>query len=136
MKINLDSATFGNRNIRYHDKTHNIMETYDERNNLIKRVKYDKQCKDVDCIEFDDKKQIISHQHKKYTNNGCIETYKSKSQEYIREIKIIVKDSFTHHFETYTSKTSPQNNYVNEFIRDIEGKLVKMINNGKVIDLK
>ena len=48
----------------------------------------------------------------------------------------VVKDSFTHMIETYTSKTSPECNYVNEFVRDITGKLVKIINNGKMINLR
>ena len=136
MRVNFDSVSFGCKNICYHDKTHNIKETFDDQNNLIRITKYDKQCRDVDTKEFNQKKEVITHQHKEYTSNGCIETYKSKTQEYVREIKTVVKDSFTHMIETYTSKTSPECNYVNEFVRDITGKLVKIINNGKMINLR
>lgn len=135
MKICFNPVSFGNSDIRYHDKTHNIMETFDDRNNLVKRIKYDKLCREIDCVEFNEKKQIISHQHKEYTPDGCVETYKSKTQEYIRVIKTVVRDSFTHNIEQFTSKTSPGSNYINEFIRDLKGNLVKIINNGKVINL-
>lgn len=137
MNVNFDSVSFGCKNICYHDKTYNIKEVFDDDGrNLIRRIKYDKQCRDVDCEEFDRDKKVISHMHKEYTPDGCIETYKSTTQEYIREIKTVVKDSFTHHIEKFTSNTSPESNYVNEFIRDITGKLVKIINNGRIINLK
>jgi len=136
MKVNFSSISFGNKDIRYHDEKHNIIETFDDRQNLIRRVKYDKLCRDVDSVEFNEKKEVIGHLHKKYTQDGYIETYKSKTQEYVREIKTFVKDSFTHYIEKFTSKTSPQNNYINEFIRDAAGKLVKVINNGKVLYIK
>ena len=136
MKVNFNSVSFGDRNICYHDQTHNIKETYDDRNHLIRITKYDKQCRDVDTQEFNEKREVIAHQHKKYTPDGSIETYKSKTQEYIRVIKTFAEDSFTHRTETFTSKTSPESNYVNEFIHDKFDKLVKVITNGKVIDLK
>lgn len=136
MKVNFDFVSFGNRSIRFPDNTHSIMETYDDTNHLIRRIKYDKQCRDVDSQEFNKEKKVISHLHKEYTADGCVETYKSKSQEYVRVIKTIAKDSFTHHIEIFTSKTSPESNYINEFVRDMKGKLVKVINNGKVLIIK
>ena len=136
MKVNFSPVSFGNRDIRYYDTNHNILETFDDRQNLIRRIKYDKLCRDVDSVEFNEKKEVIGHLHKEYTPDGCIETYKSKTQEYVREIKTFVKDSFTHHIEKFASKTSPQNNYINEFVRDATGKLVKVINNGKVLIIK
>lgn len=136
MKIIFNSVSFGNRSIRYHDNTHNIKETFDDSHNLIRIIKYDKQCRDVDCQEFNKEKKVIGHLHKEYTPDGCIETYKSKNQEYIRINRTLKEDSFTHYIEIFTSKTSPESNYVNEFIRDKFGKLVKIINNGKIINLK
>jgi len=136
MKVNFDSVSFGNSNIRYHDKNYNILEVFDDNQNLVRRTKYDKLCRDVDCEVFNKEKKVISHLHKEYIPEGCIETYKSKTQEYVRVIKTFVKDSFTHYVETFTSKTSPSSSYVNEFIRDMKGNLVKIINNGKVINLR
>ena len=61
----------------------------------------------------------------------------ASNRKRIREaIKTIAKDSFTHHIEIFTSKTSPESNYINEFVRDMKGKLVKVINNGKVLIIK
>lgn len=137
MKVNFDSVSFGCKNICYHDSTHNIKEVFDDDGRkLLRRIKYDKQCRDVDCEEFNSDKKVISHMHKEYTPDGCIETYKSRTQEYIRVIKTFVQDSYIHHVEKFTSKTSPEKSYVNEFISDKLGKLVKIINNGKVINLK
>ena len=59
--------------------------------------------------------------------------HKNEYQEYKRIIKNEKRGSFVHHIEEFISKTSPKNNYVNEFIRDFTGKLVKIINNGKII---
>ena len=137
MKVNFDSVSFGCKNVCYHNSTHNIKEVFDDDGRkLLRRIKYDKQCRDVDCVEFNSDKKVISHLHKEYTPDGCIETYKSRTQEYIRVIKTFVKDSYTHYVEKFTSKTSPEKSYVNEFIRDIKGNLVKIINNGKIINLK
>lgn len=136
MKINFDSVSFGDKNIYYHDKTHNIKETLDDRNNLIRITKYDKLGRDVDCVELNEKKEIIGHLHKEYSHDGLIETYKNKTQEYVRELRTVIENNFTRCIEIFKSKTSPQNNYVNEYIRDISGRLVKIINNGKVINLK
>lgn len=135
MKICLNSVSFGNRDISFHDKTHNILETYDDNEHLIRRTKYDKQFRDVDCQVFDKERKVIGHLHKEYTPDGCIETYKSKTQEYVRVIRTLTDDTFTRHIEIFTSKTSPESNYVNEFVRDLKGKLIKIINNGKVINL-
>lgn len=84
---------------------------------------------------FDKERKVIGHLHKEYTPDGCIETYKSKTQEYVRVIRTLTDDTFTRHIEIFTSKTSPESNYVNEFVRDLKGKLIKIINNGKVINL-
>ena len=103
MKVNFNPVSFGNKDIRYHDTSHNILETFDNRQNLVRIVKYDKFCRDVDCKEFNENKEVIGHLHKEYTSDGCIETYKSKTQEYVREIKTVIKDSFIHHIEKFTS---------------------------------
>ncbi len=135
MKINFSSVSFGNKNINSSEETQKIAETFDDKHNLVRLTKYDKQGRDVDTFEYNEKKEITSHQHKKYTQNGLIETYKSKNQEYTRIIKKETRGSYIYHIEEFISKTSPQSNYINEFVRDLAGKLVKIINNGKVIQI-
>ena len=133
MKINLNCISFGNENIDYHDKRNNVKGTFDDKHHLIRLTKYDIQNRDTDTFEYNENKQVIGHQHKKYTPDGLIETYKNQHQEYKRIIKNEKRGSFVYHIEEFISQTSPKNNYVNEFIRDFTGKLVKIINNGKII---
>ena len=133
MKINFSFFSFGNKNIHSIDGNYNVKETFDDNHNLIRLTRYDEKGRDIDTFEYNDKKEITAHQHKKYTSYGLIETYKNEHQEYRRIIKNEKRGSFVHHIEEFISKTSPKNNYVNEFIRDLTGKLVKIINNGKII---
>ena len=133
MKIDSDFLSFGNKNIHCFDKNHNVKETFDDNHNLIRVTRYDEKGRDIDTFEYNDKKEITAHQHKEYTSYGLIETYKSEHQEYRRIIKNEKRGSFVYHIEEFISQTSPKNNYVNEFIRDLTGKLVKIINNGKII---
>ncbi len=135
MKINFDVIPSGEKKIRYHNLTHNIMDVFDKNQNLKRQVAYNKTALDIETKEFDENHNIIGRIHKKYTQDGCIETYDGVKQQYIREIKHFIKDSLTHYVEKYTSKTSPEKNYINEYIRDLNGKLVKIIINGKTIYL-
>lgn len=133
MKVGLNTVSFGVKKIKYHNDTHNIMEIFDVNNRLKSRTEYDKLCRDLDSKEFDENRKIVAHLHKEYTSDGCTETFKSESQEYTRETKTFIKDKFTHYVEKFTSKTSPKSSYINEFVRDAAGKLIKVICNGKVI---
>ncbi len=132
MKVIFNTISFKSENINLHREK----EIYDENNKLIRLIKYDEFGRDTDSFEYNANREIIGYQHKEYTDNGCIETYKNQFQQYRRITKTELKDSNTHYIEEFISVTSPEKNYINEFVRDIAGKLIKVINNGKVVNLK
>jgi hypothetical protein len=137
MKIALSSITFGNKNNIYapNSQAQESFLRYDS-GEIKKSFIYDKWGRIISCCEYDKKGNLISQQNKSYSNNGCVETYKSQTQEYIRKCYVITKGNFKHFIEEFISRTSPDKNYVLEFVRDVSDKLVKIISNGKVLNLK
>lgn len=110
-----------------------IVETFRDNNQLACRSEYDKLGRDIHTNWFDISGNDAGFMHKKYLNDGYIETCKTPTQEYTRTTKKFIKDSFIHYTEEYISKTNPQANYFNEIIRSLSGKLVQIISNGKTI---
>lgn len=135
MKIYTNQITFVNKTKTYNEggiKTHEI---FDDNNILIKRIQYDSFDRAIDTKTFNVSGEITDHMHKEYFENGYVETFKNATQEYTRKAYTIIKDTLTHRVEEYISKTSPENNYINEFVRDLSGKLIRIINNGKITQL-
>lgn len=130
MKLLFSTINFRNQNY------HKVSERYDDRNFLLSRTIYDEFGRDTDTKWFDSDGKIIGSMHKEYLENGLVESFKNNSQEYVRKCYTIIKDGFKHSIEEYVSKTSPQKNYINEFVYDFMGNLIKLINNGKEILLK
>lgn len=64
------------------------------------------------------------------TENGLIETFKDKGQEYIRKAYTKIENGLKHFVDDFTSISAPQKSYKNEFVSDLEGNLLKLINNG------
>ena len=136
MRIHFNNIIFRERLKVYTKDGNKVIEHYDDNNSLVKSFVLDKFQRDIDSKHFDKEGNVIFHMHKDYLPNGMVETFKDKFQEYTRTIHIKVIDSMTHRIEEYCSKTSPDSNYINEYIRDVSGRLVKIINNGKEILLK
>lgn len=136
MRIQFNNISFSEKVKIYKKDDNKVIEHYDENNHLIKSFVLDKYKRDIDSKHFDKDGNVIFHMHKEYSPNGMVETFKDKYQEYTRTIHIEIIDSMMHRIEEFCSKTSPKSNYVNEFIHDVSGKLVKIINNGKEIILK
>ena len=84
-------------------------------------------------IEFDEQNNIIEYHRYDYANKDkseYTEYYKGRNIEYTRKAYIKKIKGLIHHIEEYTSKTNPSANYINEYIRDASGKLLKAIHNG------
>lgn len=136
MKVQFNPISFKSWTKTFYNGENKITEYYDDNNLLIKTLETDKFSRDVDTKEFNEKGDVVFHLHKKYEKDGkIIETCKDRFQEYTRTVSFDKKGEFTHRIEEYVSKLTPENNYVHEFIKDSTNKLVKIICNGKVIDL-
>ena len=135
MKVQFNSIMFKSKTKTFNNGDNKITEYYNDNNVLTKTLETDKFERFVDAKEYSETGDIISHMHKIYENEKETEIYKDNFQEYTRIIRYVKKGEFTHRIEEYISKTSPESNYVHEFIRDCTNKLVKMICNGTVIDL-
>ena len=136
MKVLFNTISFKSWSKTFYNGENKITEYYDDNNLLIKTLETDKFSRDVDTKEFGKDGEITFHLHKKYEgNNKIIETCKDRFREYTRTTSFIKKGDYTHRIEEYVSKLSPDSNYIHEFIRDKADRLVKIISNGKVIDL-
>lgn len=121
-----------------HDKTYyagenKIVKCFSDNNKLLSCNEYDKFDRHVHTTWFDESGNCSGFMHKKYLDDGYIETCKTRTQEYTRTIRNFIENGFKHQTEEYVSKTKPEANYFNESIRDTFGKLVKIISNKKVI---
>ena len=131
MKCQFSILTFGNSEKTYQQGENKVVDTLNDELKLIKRVEYDKFNREVDIKWYDEVNNITDHMHKEYfeTENekGFIETFKNQFQEYVRKSSTKFEDGVKHVIDDYTSKSSPENSYINDFVYDLKGKLQKII---------
>jgi len=131
MKCQFSILTFGNSEKTYQQGENKVVDTLNDELKLIKRVEYDKFNRDVDVKWYDEVNNITDHMHKEYfeTENekGFIETFKNQFQEYIRKSSTKFENGVKHVIDDYTSKSSPEKSYINDFVYDLKGKLQKII---------
>ena len=131
MKCQFSIFTFGNSEKTYQQGENKVVDTLNDELKLIKRVEYDKFNREVDIKWYDEVNNITDHMHKEYfeTENekGFIETFKNQFQEYVRKSSTKFEDGVKHVIDDYTSKSSPENSYINDFVYDLKGKLQKII---------
>lgn len=129
----INFVTFKDYNKTYYNGENKVVESYNDNNKLTNRVTYDKFDRVVLANWFDEWGNDNGFMQKEYVTDGFIETCKTPTQEYKRICRNFIKDGFQYYTEKYLSKNRPENNYYNESIRNMFGKLVKMISNGKII---
>ncbi len=138
MKINFNSLNFCEHQRNYQIGENLIKDYFDDNNRIIRQEKYDTLGRNICTNWFDKNGSIIEFMKKDYfkseTEDGFIETYKSKTQEYIRKSYTKIENNLKHHIDDYKSRTGKS--YYNDFVHDIFGNLIKIITNGKVIELK
>ncbi len=130
----ISPVSFGDLTMTRYEDGSKIVESFND-NIRLKRLVYDSKDRIVDSVCFDNLGKKISHKHKEYIENGCIESYKDLKQEYVRRTQMVIEPPFKRFLEHFTSITSPDKSYVAEFIRTLENKLVKVIVNGKIINV-
>ena len=131
MKCQFNIFTFGNSERIYQQGENKIVDTLNDELKLIKRIEYDKFNREVDIKWYDEVNNITDHMHKEYfeTENekGFIEIFKNQFQEYVRKSSTKIENGVKHVIDDYTSKSSPENSYINDFVYDLKGNLQKLI---------
>ena len=133
-KIIQNKLAFGNYTKIYNENNKTINEHYNDNNVLLSRIEYDEFKRDIDAKEYNSFGIVTSHQQKKYyktpSEEGFVETFKNKNQQYIRKSCTKIQDGLKHVIDDFKSLTSPNKSYVNDFVHDKAGKLIKIIKNG------
>ncbi len=127
-----NNIAFGNYTQTYKKHNNTITEHYYDNNVLFRKVEYDEFKRDIDAKDFNMFGIVTSHQHKDYYKTageeGCIENYKDKYQQYVRKTCTKIENGLKHVIDDFRSLTSPDKSYVNDFIHDSTGKLIKLVN--------
>lgn len=129
----ISAITFKGSSKIYYEGENKIVDYFSDNNKLLSRNKYDKSDRHIQTNWFDEYGNDTGFMNKKYTEDGFIETCKTKTQEYTRTTHKFIKNGFQHYTEEYISKSKPEANYFNESVKDLLGNLIKMLSNGKVI---
>lgn len=130
----ISPVSFGDLSVTYYENGSKVVESF-QNDKKVKRLVYDEQDRIVDSVNFDKFGKKLSHQHKTFTKTGCIESFKDFNQEYVRETELIIEPPLKRFLEKFTSISSPDKSYIAEFIRTMENRLVKIIINGKIINV-
>lgn len=133
MKISFKNIDFLGKQHSYKIGKNTVVEHSDDNDVLIKRIEYDEFSRDVDSKTFDKRGNVLEHLHKDYyeseNEEGIIETFKSSTQEYKRKSYTKIENGFKHFIDDFQSKSGK--NYINDFVHDLSGNLIKIINNKK-----
>ena len=139
MNIQFNPVKFCSSEKTYKDGNHQITEYISDNGILTRRLELDEFGRDVDTKWFDLEGNVASNLHKDYfktsEEEGHIETFKNAFQEYTRKCYTKYEEGFKHVIDDFKSKTSPDKSYINEFVYNMQNKLVKLISNGKVTNI-
>lgn len=137
MRISTVSIIFREVQKKYSIGENTVKYVYDDDNILVRREEDDVSGRNTDTKWYDKEGNVKEVMHKDYfkttDEEGFVETFKSKTQEYTRKAYTKFENGFKHVIDDFNSKTGES--YYNDFIHDLSGKLLKIINNGKVIEL-
>lgn len=138
MRINPISINFYGYSQKYKIGNNSLEDIFDDNDVLIKRYELDDKNRLVETVLFDELGNVEEFLHKDYfekeNEKGFIETYVGPHQEYIRKSYEKTENGFRHVIDDFKSKTGKS--YINDFVHDMSGKLVKIISNGKITMVK
>ena len=137
MKINFNSIIFRESQKVYNTKEGVVKEFFDDNNNIIRREELDTFNRNTDTKWFDKHGNVTEVLHKDYykTENeeGFVETFKSKTQEYTRKSYTKFENGLKHIIDDFHSKTGKS--YFNDFVHNIKGELIEVTTNGTTIKI-
>lgn len=133
MKVISNNISFGNKTITTQNKNLVYTKEFNDNGNLISYTEKDiLNDRFILSEKYDETGKIITSQHFEYLPNKTIETV-SGIQNYKRTITKEIKDSLIHITEEYLSTSAPSQNYLYKIIKNLEGKIISWISNGKKI---
>lgn len=132
--------TFKGNTKCYKDRNFKIQDSFYDNNVLKSHTIFDEFDRVIVAKQFDRDGFIESSANFEYyetdIENGRIETYKNKSQEYIRKAYTRIENGIKHVVDDYNSISTPEKSYINDFVYDLKGNLCKLISNGKETIIK
>ena len=106
----------------------------DKNRNICRSIEYDTSIGKILKVEnFDINAGRLDIQEFEYSAGKVVEKFNSKTIQYIRTITNNIQDSIQYFMEKYESTTAPSNNYINEITRDLNGKMLTFLCNGKKV---
>jgi len=107
----------------------------DDKNRKIRRnIEYDTNIgKALKVENFDINARLLDIQEFEYSEGKVVEKFNSQAIQYIRTITNNIQDSIQYFMEKYESTSAPSNNYINEITRDLNGKMLTFLCNGKKV---
>lgn len=130
--MRISQITFGNKIETRQDGNIKYKKEFSDNGHLLSAQEWLlPQNRPLKIERFNQNGDLLEIQEFSYFPNKTVEHYKNKYQEYTRTISEEIKNGFKHITENFISKTSPKSNYTNETIKELSGKLVQIIANGK-----
>lgn len=118
----------------YNDGHKLLLESFFNGNVLRQTIEHDSITGEILKSEnFDTNGTWLSTQCFEYSSNKKVETFRSKSTNYIRTITTFIKDSIKYITEVYESSSDPARNYVYEIVMNAEEKILSWLCNGKKV---
>ena len=131
MPVIFDKVINGNRTRIFYESGKTYYEYYNG-HNISKTLLCDEFGNELEDIQYDHTGKEISHFCREYKENGFIETFKNKSEDYIRSLNIKFLSGYIQVLDKFNSLTHPEKNYIKVFLYDKNNNLIRVINNGKM----
>lgn len=132
MITNIQNITFGNKIETSEKDNHLYIKEYNEQGKLISYKEKDiPNDRFILAEKYDNSGKLIERQKFQYLKNKIVETV-TGTINYQRTITEEIKDSLIHRTEEYISENSSKN-YIYKIIKNLDGKIISWINNGKKI---
>jgi len=127
-----------NKKLKYmSSKNHTITKEFTPENVLLNRLEEDEFGRFFDLKKYDSEGNVILHQHKNYysrkDDSGNIETFVTSDEKYIRQFHTVKIGNNNHFIDDFTNVLNPENSYINEYIRNSYGRLIRIISNGREV---
>lgn len=130
--MKIDIVSFGNKFENTQNGDVKYSKEYSDDGQLLSKKAWQTSTnKPLKIERYDSNGDVFEIQEFSYSHNKTVEHYKNNNQEYTRTITKEINDGVNHIKEVFISKTTPKNNYITETLRDMAGKMVQIIHNGK-----
>lgn len=121
----------------YNDDNKLLKESFYNKDNdkkIRKQIEHDANAGKISKVENFNKDGLwLDTQYFEYSTGKEVETFNSPSMKYKRTITKLIKDSIEYLTEVYESSSNPENNYIYEITKNLQGKILTFLCNGKKV---